>query len=72
MCHHEFLEIPFILTCVLQGQYLKSSCLVAVASSELNMLKGITNVSVVLEKAEKLPEEECGMQCGWLPWDCPS
>lgn len=43
----------------------------AVASSELNMLKGITNVSVVLEKAEKLPEEECDMQCGWLPWDCP-
>lgn len=43
----------------------------AVASSDLNMLKGITNVSVVLEKAEKLPEEECGMQCGSLPWDCP-
>ena len=65
MCHHGFLEISFVLTCVLQGQYLKSSCLVAVTSSNLNnILKGTTNVSVVLEEAKKLPEEECGMQHG--------
>lgn len=44
---------------MLQGQHLKSSCLVAVASSILNnALKGIADISVVLEEAEKLPEEE--------------
>lgn len=44
----------------------------AVASSHLDkMLKGTTNVSMVLEEAEKLPEEERGVQRGWLPWDCP-
>lgn len=57
---------------MLQGERFRSSCLVAVASSNLNnMLKGTMNVSVVLEEAEKLPEEEYGMQHGWLPWDCP-
>lgn len=71
MCHHWFLEISFILTYMFQGQYLKSSCLVAEASSNLNMLKGTTNISVVLKQAEKLPEDKCGMQSGWLPWDCP-
>lgn len=58
---------------MLQGEHFKSSCLVAVASSNLNYtLKGTMNVSVALGEAEKLPEEEYGgMQHGWLPWDCP-